>query len=136
MKILLLLLVLWPSLSEATTACFDVSGAMLSYARWDTVTCLGSTFVALPDGTDVDARTQKWDGAAVVSKTQVEIDAFDAAKATAKMTGEVDQKVLKAMLSYLRKRLNEVRQAPLTIWPALTIQDVRDGVVAEYQALP
>jgi hypothetical protein len=43
--------------------------------------------------------------------------------------------MLHALVLYLTKRLNELRAQPTQVFPPLTAQDVRAGVIAEYRAL-
>lgn len=47
----------------------------------------------------------------------------------------VDDKMIKAVTIYLMQRINELRTQPTTIFPALTAQEVRDGIIAIYKTL-
>lgn len=54
---------------------------------------------------------------------------------TAEAAQRVDDKFTLATLIYVMKRINEVRTQPAQAFPALTAQDVRAGIAAEYRNL-
>jgi hypothetical protein len=90
---------------------------------------------AYPHGPD--ARGQRWDGASSLrdATAQESLDYDDLVK-TREAGTRVDDKVLKAVLTYLVQRLNELRTQPTTSFPALTAQTVRDAIVTIYKGLP
>lgn len=68
---------------------------------------------------------QKWNGSAVVDKTQAEINAYDAAKNTAAFTATSQQKDILATCALI------VRAKGVAAWNAMTLQQKKDATLAE-----
>jgi hypothetical protein len=92
--------------------------------------------IVLDRETFPNRRTERWDGAAGIRPaTPAEIATFDDQQETTQAQADVDQRVLRAVITYLVQRLNELRTQPATTFPALTAADVRAGIIAVYKAL-
>lgn len=73
----------------------------------------------------------------VVEKTAQELADQEAAALDAEATGGFDQsKVLRATVTYLVQRLNELRTQPAATFTALTAEQVRTDIIAIYKSLP
>ena len=83
-----------------------------------------------------DPRLKKVVAGAVVDKTAQEIADQDAAALDVEASNGFDQsKVLRATVTYLIQRLNELRTQPAQTFPALTAAQVRTAIIAIYKTL-
>jgi hypothetical protein len=71
---------------------------------------------------------------AIRPATPDELAAFDAAQLDAEARNLVDLPLTRALIAYLRARLNEHRQAPNQGRPPLTPEEMRRDLIAEYKA--
>src|SRR5437899_10108728 len=111
-------------------------GVFLGGTRYDPLPFDATAEVQIVVPDFPDPRLQRWDGAqGVRTATAQELAAFDAAKVDSEAQGQVDEKLLRAVLGYLVQRLNELRTQPTTAFPALTPQSVRDGIVTIHKTL-
>ena len=83
-----------------------------------------------------DPLLKKVSGGVVVDKTAQELADQDAAALDTEATNGFDQnKLMRATVTYLVLRLNELRTQPAQSFTALTAVQVRAGIIAAYKAL-
>jgi|SRR5438128_2256530 len=111
-------------------------GLFLGATRYDPMSLDATTEVQIVVPDFPDPRLQRWDGSqGLRAATAQELAAYDATKVDTEAQGQVDDKVLRAVLAYLVQRLNELRTQPTTAFSPLTAQAVKDGIVAIYKTL-
>ena len=81
--------------------------------------------IVIPASTEPDPRTQKWNGSAIVAKTQAEIDAYDTVALSARSLATSRQKDILAMCALV------VRAKGVAAWNAMTTAQKVTATLAE-----